>query len=112
MKEVPYIQSSGRDHNILLIRSCPQIGGFSSHLVCRSLLSGPLIDYRCDDSQIWVSASCLSSPNPDLLSSSETQVHLEIRSQKSAYLNQLNVSKPLVVFIPQKREDLRLYILV
>jgi hypothetical protein len=70
------------------------------------------IDCRCADSQFRVSASWLSSPNPALLSSSETQVNLGIRSQKSAYLNQLNVSKPLVVSISQKREDPRLYIMV
>jgi hypothetical protein len=39
----------------------------------------------------------------------ETRVHLGIKSQKSSYLNQRNVSKPVVVFMSQKREDLRIY---
>ncbi len=39
-----------------------------------------IIDYRCDDSRFWVSTSSLSSPNPALLSSSETRVHVGIRS--------------------------------
>jgi hypothetical protein len=37
---------------------------------------------------------------------------LEYTAKKMAYLNQLNVSKPVVVFISQKREDVRLYIVV
>ncbi len=53
------------------------------------------IDYRCDNSQFWVSVSWLPSPNPALISSSETQVHLGLRSKKSAHLNQLSVRKPL-----------------
>jgi hypothetical protein len=53
----------------------------------------------------------VSSPNPALLSSSETKVHFGKEAEKSAYLNQLNVSKPLVVSISQKREDPRLCIM-
>jgi hypothetical protein len=49
---------------------------------------------------------------PALLSSNETWVNLGIKSQKSAYLNQLNVSKPLVTSNLQKCEDLRPYIIV
>jgi hypothetical protein len=37
---------------------------------------------------------------------------LALGAQKSAYLNQINVRKPLVISISQKREDLRLYGLV
>jgi hypothetical protein len=39
---------------------------------------------------------------PALLSSNETWDNLGIKSQKSAYLNQLNVSKPLVTSNLQK----------
>jgi hypothetical protein len=70
------------------------------------------IDYRCDGGRFWASASWLSSLNPALLPSSETRVNLRIWSRKSAYLNQLSVSKPLVTFITQKHEDLRPYIMV
>ncbi len=41
-----------------------------------------IIDYRCYDSRFWVSASWLSSPNPALLSNSETRVHLGRRRWK------------------------------
>jgi hypothetical protein len=37
---------------------------------------------------------------------------LEYKAKKSADLNQLNASKPLVTSISQKREDLRPYIMV
>jgi hypothetical protein len=50
--------------------------------------------------------------NPDSLSSSKTRINSEIRSWKSAYLNELDVRKPLVVSISQRSEELRLYNLV
>jgi hypothetical protein len=37
---------------------------------------------------------------------------LEYKAKKSAYLNQLNVNKPLVTSISPKSEDLRPYIMV
>jgi hypothetical protein len=40
------------------------------------------IDYRCDNGRFWVSTSLWSSPNPTLLSSSETRVNLGIKSRK------------------------------
>jgi hypothetical protein len=66
------------------------------------------IDCRCDDGRLLASASWLASDNPASLSSCETGVSLGIRSWKSAYLKQLNVSKSLVASISQKCEDLRL----
>jgi hypothetical protein len=68
------------------------------------------INYRCNDGQFWVFASRLSCLNPALLSSNETWVNLGIKSQKSAYRNQLNVSKQLMTSNSQKREDLRPYV--
>jgi hypothetical protein len=59
-----------------------------------------------------VSVSCLTIPNHDSLSSTETEVNLGMRSQKSTYLNELDVRKPFVVSIPRSSEELRLYSLV
>jgi hypothetical protein len=40
------------------------------------------LDYGCEDGRFLVSASCVTIPNPDLLSSSETTVNPGIRSWK------------------------------
>ncbi len=70
------------------------------------------IDYRCDDGRFPVSASCVTTSNPDLLSSSEKGVNPEIRIWKSTYLNELDARKPLVLSISQRSEERGLYILV
>jgi hypothetical protein len=70
------------------------------------------IDYRCEDGRIPLSASCVTISNPVPLSGSETGVNLGIRSWKSAYLNELDVRKSLVVSILQRSEELRLHNLV
>ncbi len=45
----------------------------------------------------------------DLLPSSEIRVDIGIRSWKSTYQNQLNGRRPLVIYISQTSEELRLY---
>jgi hypothetical protein len=50
--------------------------------------------------------------NHETLSSSETGVHPGIRTWKSTYLIELDVSKPLVVSISQRSKKLKLYNLV
>jgi hypothetical protein len=51
----------------------------------------------------------LKNSNLDSLSISETDVNPGSRSRKSAYLNELDVRKPLIVPIPHRSEELRLY---
>jgi hypothetical protein len=48
-------------------------------------------------------------PNPDLFSSSETEVNRGIRRRKSTHLDELDFRKPLVVSISQRSEELRPY---
>ncbi len=55
---------------------------------------------------------CVTFSNPRSPSSSETGVNPGIRSWRSTYLNQLDVTKPLVESISQRSEELRLYNLV
>jgi hypothetical protein len=55
-----------------------------------------------------VSGSCVTISNPDSISRSETRVNPAMRSRKSTYLIELDVRKPLVVSISQRREELRL----
>jgi hypothetical protein len=50
--------------------------------------------------------------NPDSLSSSKTGVNPEREAEISTDLIELNVRKPLVVFISQRSNELRLYNLV
>ncbi len=59
-----------------------------------------------------MSVGCVTISNLDSFSSSETAVNPEIGSWKSSYLIELDVRKPLVVFISQRSEQLRLYNLV
>jgi hypothetical protein len=56
-----------------------------------------------------VSASCVTIPKPDSLSSSGTGLHCEIKKIKikSAYLHEQNVRKPLVESNLQRRGQLR-----
>jgi hypothetical protein len=51
----------------------------------------------------------VTNSNPNSLSSSETTVNLGIKAEKSLYLNELDVRKPLVVPISQRSEVMRLY---
>jgi hypothetical protein len=50
--------------------------------------------------------------NPDLLSSSTPGLLLEYEAENNAHQIKLEVRKPLVVSISQKREELRLYNIV
>jgi hypothetical protein len=81
--------------------------------VCRSIrratYSNTTTDYRCEDGRFFGVREFVITSNPDLLSiSSETGINARIRSWKGAYQMELNVRKPLVVSISQRREEPRL----
>jgi hypothetical protein len=67
------------------------------------------IDYKCEDGHFLVSAICVPFSNPYSLTSNETRVNPQIRSWKCTFLIELDVRKQLVISIPQRREELRLY---
>ncbi len=71
-----------------------------------------VVDYRCELGRYSVSVSCVTISNPDSLFSSETGVNSGRRRSKSTHLNELDVRKPLVVSMSQRREELRRYNLV
>jgi hypothetical protein len=53
------------------------------------------IDWRCEDGRFPVSASCVTIPNPDSLSSSETGVNLGIRSWKKHWSERARCQKAI-----------------
>jgi hypothetical protein len=65
-----------------------------------------------EDGPFPVSGSSPTITNHDSLSSCVRGFNPGKRSLKSTYLNELDVRKPLVVFISQGNEELRLYNLV
>jgi hypothetical protein len=66
------------------------------------------MDYECEEPLFPVSASCVTISNPDSISSSERGITSGIKTEESTYLNELYARKPLVVFISQRRKELRL----
>ncbi len=65
-------------------------------LACASLRRVTAIDYRGEDGRFPVCTSCVTIPNPVLLSSSEMGVNPGMRSWKCTYLIELDVRNPLV----------------
>ncbi len=68
-------------------------------------------NYRCDDVFRCPRVDCQEKTQL-CFPAVKQRLILALGAQKSAYLNQINVRKPLVISISQKREDLRLYGLV
>jgi hypothetical protein len=65
-------------------------------------------DYRCENGRFRVSTSCVTISNLNFISTGEAGVNPGIKTwkkQKSAFLNELDVRKPLVVFISQRRRE-------
>jgi hypothetical protein len=62
------------------------------------------IDYRYEDGGVWVSTLCFPAVKQGLIQ--------EYEAEESTYLDELDVRKPLVAFISQRSEELRLYSLV
>jgi hypothetical protein len=63
---------------------------------------------------LWTSREVCAQTSQGLRFTWKTRLHPVSGREagKSTYLNQINVSKPFVVNISQKREDLRLHIMV
>jgi hypothetical protein len=70
------------------------------------------IDYRCEDGIFSVSASCVTTPNPNSLSSSETGVNSGIKKLKRAVIRMSSMPEPLMACNSQMSEELGLYNLV
>jgi hypothetical protein len=67
------------------------------------------IKYICRDARSTLSTSCLTISNPVRFLAVKRRLSLKQETEKSIFLNWLYVSKPLVVSISQKSENLRLY---
>jgi hypothetical protein len=55
------------------------------------------------------SPNFVTIPNPDLLSSSETEINLGKEAEKNVYLDELDVRKPLMICISKRSAELKLY---
>jgi hypothetical protein len=75
-------------------------------------INNTAIDYRFEDDCFPVTASFVTIPNPDSLSSIETGDTWNKKLKYITYLIDLDVRKPLLVYISQRSEELRLYNLV